>query len=460
MKRSGGQVGDPGDHRGTGSSHAYTKYPPNTRWRYFKSLPSRGGGGETKGGWVRVGSATWNYVVQHNAKALQAQRGGSGRVGGGTASIGKVYHPSGRATQAWNPASPKGRSTYKGGNPNDNQLPGHRDFPGRHPGGRTPADTVKGDSTNPPKTPPKSPPKSPPASQTQQEKQWSKFIGNPNTQALIPMKDAAAQAGLQYDSQIKDARVAKADQVAQAGQNLADIQHWYNHLQNMNAGAITANQQAVGQETKANSADLQAGLSAIGGAGNNRAYAPMLQGVQANDFARQMGANQDAYLNNQTTMLGQNEDAQRMAQKALDSQTSQSLDSNLQNLLGQRGQALTTAQMAIIAANNASRQGNFGNRTSKAQSIAGLLQLGLNAKISAAQLGQMGGTGNHGHIKFVNQTPAQKQATLAQLLQGGKDAQGNDIAVPLTVAAARAKAFGYDAAPGSVLWRLLGTYTH
>lgn len=469
QRGGGGNTTDtPGaGHKSGGQGHqagTYQQWPKGTKWAYFKTIPNSLGGGTHQGkGWVRVGSKLWGEIHYYNTHIDNSHVGGRGITGKKN-----PVHPSRKATQQWNPSSPRGQiilnggSTSADGKRNPGVDPGRGGEQGAKHSGRDQTVTAGGPNHQP-KTPADQRDKTnKDKNQTAQEKQWSKFMGNPNTQSMIPMKDAAAQAGLQYDAQIKDARVSKADQIAQAGQNLADIRTWYQHLQAQNQGAITANDQAVGRETAGNNADLQAALAAIGGSSNDGAASVADRGLQANRFARQMGTNEDSFLDNQSTLLGQNRDAQMMAQKALDSQTSQSMDSNLQNLLGQKGQALTTAQMAIIAANNAARQGNFGNRISKAQSIAGLLQLGLNAKISQAQLTQMGGGGGRhpGFIKFSSQTPAQKQATLQGLLAGGKSPTGDDIAVPLSVAAARAKALGYDAAHGSTLWNLLRTYTH
>jgi hypothetical protein len=463
MPRTSGETGS-----GSGQPAGALQWPKGTKWAYFKKLPPGITTGNGKGaGWVRVGSDNWHKIQSYNNGSHRHVSAGGGHGGHGTTSVPNTqYHPSRKATQQYNPSSPRGQiilnngSTSSDGKKNPGVDPGRGGEQGAKHNG-TAGDQTPGGDRNPGNAP-KDKTNKTTKTTTQQEKQWSKFMGNPNTQSLIPLKDAAAQAGLQYDGQIKDARVAKADQIAQAGQNLQDIKTWYSHLINMNAGAATANDQAVGAETSGNNADLQAALAAIGGSANAGSASVADHGLQANRFARQMGQNADDYFGQQAVALGQNEDAQRLAQKALDSQTSQSLDSNLQNLIGQRGQALTTAQMAIIAANNAAKQGNFGNRISKAQSIAGLLQLGLNAKISAAQLRQMGGGGgaHPGFTKFSSQTPAQQQQTLTMLLQGGKDAQGNPIAIPLVQAAQRAKLAGYDAAPGSTLWKLLATYTH
>jgi hypothetical protein len=309
-------------------------------------------------------------------------------------------------------------------------------------------------NTNPPKGP-KNPPN--------QLSTFGKAIGNPNSNKLEKLSSAQAIAGLQYDAQIHDAKLQIAENAAQGAQNVADINTWYKHLGNLNSDAQAQNKQDVNQQVQGNLNDMLAGLAAIGGSANASAGAVAARSIGGNDLARQLGVNADNFYNNQATALGQNQDAQKLAQQALNSQTDLNLHNSLQDLQGQRGQAVTAAQQAILAFNNAARQSNFGNRISKLQSMYGAQQLATNNVMSKAQLKQFQNSSpsSTGHIPFYKQTADQRQKTIAYLLQGGPvDAQGNPGPVSLAVAAHRAKLNGYDAAPGTVLWGILGTYTH
>src|SRR6478609_6917452 len=138
----------------------YQKWPPGTKWAYFKTIPdSVGGPGTPKhggSGWVRVGSKLWGEIKYYNAHASGQTTPGSAHGGRVTRGAHEQLIPSRKATQAWNPASPKGQTLLNGdnnGNPNspENQNPDapNNQDPNHRPGSRTTRTTTT--NNNPPK---------------------------------------------------------------------------------------------------------------------------------------------------------------------------------------------------------------------------------------------------------------------------------------------------------------------
>jgi hypothetical protein len=423
----GGGNANTGVNQDHANGETFNKWPKDTKWAHFSSLPASMGG---KGGWVRVGSATWKAIQNYNADAgkRNSMRGPGGRGHGAVV-------PDKKATQSWNPRSPQGK--WDLAHPNrssDNAYskPGKTGEDVSHAGDSTTTRAGQGPKTKPGDT---KPPKD----------TYGKFIGSTSAGQFQSLSDADKLAGLQYDAQIHDVRTEQADQHAQGAQDLADIAHWYTQIQNANSAARTSDRAQVARSAGTQDNVTQSLLDAIGGSANSSSGAVAAQGAGQSAAMRQLGMIQDQYRGNLGTALDSQQAGQMLAQKALLSQGAQGIHQTLQDLLGQRGQAVTQNQQVIRAFNNGLTQQNYQNRLAKLEAImgahaaAGNIQLqGIQTQAAAQQL-QGGGDG--AFKPWFKQSPSERVATVGLLV---KDAGGN--LVDESVALRRATQMGYDAA--------------
>ncbi len=415
------------------SNPQFQKWPKGTKWAFFKTMPAGMMEGRTKG-WVRVGSALWKQIQDHNAGThLDGSGVGSGRGasrGRGNSVPNTQFHPSAKTTQQWSPGSPQGRKER------DTSRVG---VAGSDPRGGNGQTSGTGGNT-PPKTPktPKAPPKGPDP--------FSKFLGNPNTGKLQDPATADALAGLQYDAQIHDARTQLADQGAQGQQDLADISHWYTQIQDANNRAAVANQAQVAQSAGAQDNVTQSLMDAIGGSANSSAGAVAAQGAGQSAAMRQLGLLQQQYQSNLGTALDSQQAGQMSAQQALISQGAQQIHQTIQDLLGQRGQAVVQNGQTIDAFNNSVSGQNYQNRIAKLEAILAAHTTMGNQRLQGLQIQQaqqaQAGGGAGAFKPWMQQSPEERVATVKLLVAGGANGGLIDEASALS----RATQMGYDAA--------------
>jgi len=226
-----------------------------------------------------------------------------------------------------------------------------------------------------------------------------------NSGARLFGGDVAEQlAGLQFDREIGETRLAGERMTRTNAQNEADVKNWFGQVLKSQGTAATRdaaiNEAAVDSVRDAGAAIL----SGIGGAANEGASTVGAANAAAVGTLEALGANQEAFNADLRPLLEAEKAGALSREQAMGTARAQELSTRLAALEGERGQAKAGFQFQVDQANNAIRdtraqraleirqannsiaQQNFQNALALANAQLGAAVTGINIEKGLADL--------------------------------------------------------------------------
>lgn len=206
-----------------------------------------------------------------------------------------------------------------------------------------------------------------------------------NFGTMLGKGTADAEAGQQYDAQIRDAQLALAKDPLLAKQHSADLNSWYDQVLGSQKTAAARDAAAGAAGVSSISDAGKALLASLGGGANLGAGNVAAASQNATGTQQALQTAEDQY-NNDIAPILQNEKASMLTSQAnADTNQQQQDQYALSTLQGQRGQAVVADQANVDQANNALAQAREQALLGIKQSNNSLVQQGFNNSLALAQ---------------------------------------------------------------------------